>query len=136
MPVKVVKNVQYTETLQHDTVKVESNTMYKGNQKVLTKGEDGEAYVTAEVTYVNGYEVGRTIISSVITKEPVTEKIAVGTLTPKPTSGAKISGNGKYAWPVAGGYISAYFGDGRGHKGVDIAAAAGTSILRLKAERL
>jgi len=128
MPVKVVKNVQYTETLQHDTVKVESNTMYKGNQKVLTKGEDGEAYVTAEVTYVNGYEVGRTIISSVITKEPVTEKIAVGTLTPKPTSGAKISGNGKYAWPVAGGYISAYFGDGRGHKGVDIAASAGTSI--------
>lgn len=128
MPVQVVKDVQYTETTDYETIEVENNSAYKGDKKVLVKGEEGETAVTAEVTYVNGYEVGRTIISSVVTKKPVTEKLSVGTLVPSPSKSTKLTGNGKYCWPVAGGYISAYMGDGRGHKGIDIAAPKGTSI--------
>ena len=133
MPVQVVKDVQYTDKLDYKTEKTETASLYKGNEKVVTKGQEGEASVTAEVTYMNGYEVGRTIVNTVVTKQPVTEKISVGTKDPQPTKGTTITGNGKYAWPVAGGYISAYMGDGRGHKGIDIAAPKGTSIFAAEA---
>lgn len=129
MPVQVIKDVQYTETLDYETEKVDNNSLYKGNEKVLVKGQEGEASITAEVTYVNGYEVGRTIVSTVVTKQPVNERISVGTKAPAPSKGSTtISGNGKYTWPAAGGYISAYMGDSRGHNGLDIAAPKGTSI--------
>lgn len=127
MQVQVVKDVQYTDTIDYETVKVDNNSLYKGNEKVLVEGKEGEATVTAEVTYMNGYEVGRTITNTVVTLEPVTKKLSIGTLTPKPTKGVTISGNGQYAWPVAGGYISQGFKNAN-HKGVDIAAKAGTSI--------
>lgn len=128
MSVEVVKDISYSRSIPYETLKVDNSSIYKGNEETLVDGKEGEEIVTAEVTTLNGREVGRTITSSTVTKEPVTEKIAVGTKTPKPTKGTTITGNGQYCWPVAGGYISAYMGDGRGHKGIDIAAPKGTSI--------
>ena len=128
MPVQVVKNIQYTDALDYETVKTDNDKLYKGSEKVLQKGEEGEANITAEVTYMNGYEVGRTVINTAVTKQPVTEKISVGTKILQPTKGLTITGNGQYAWPVAGGHVTSSFGGSRRHKGVDIAAPAGTSI--------
>lgn len=133
MSVKLVKEVVYTDPIKYSVEKIENNNVYKGAEEVLVEGENGEKTVKAEVTIVNGYEVGRTILSSNVTKEAVTEKISVGTKIPQPTRGVTISGNGQYAWPVGGGYISAHQGDGRGHKGIDIAASAGTAIFAAEA---
>lgn len=128
MSVRVTKDMEYDEVVDYETVKIDNNNNYKGVTETIVKGEEGEAHVKAEVEYVNGYEVGRTVKSRTITKQPVTEKLSVGTRNPKPATGTVISGNGIYCWPVAGGRISSYMGDGRGHKGIDIAAPKGTSI--------
>ncbi|MEG0615132.1 MAG: peptidoglycan DD-metalloendopeptidase family protein, partial [Oscillospiraceae bacterium] len=116
------------DDIKYDTVKVENSSAYKGTEKTLVKGEDGEALVTAEVTIVNGYEVGRNILRQDVIKQPVAEKISVGTMILSPAKGKVVSGSGSYGWPVAGGHITSGFGDGRGHKGVDIVAPKGTGI--------
>lgn len=133
LSVRVTKDVEYDEVVDYETVKIDNSNDYKGQTTTLVKGEEGEAHVKAEIEYVNGYEVGKTVKSRVITKQPVTEKLSVGTKTPKPAKGTVITGKGTYAWPVAGGRISAYMGDGRGHKGMDIAAPKGTSIFAAEA---
>ena len=63
---------------------------------------------------------------TVVTKEPVTEKVTVG--TKKVSSGASyITGSGRFIWPVPG-YRNCSRWYGGSHKGVDICAAAGTPI--------
>ncbi len=128
MSVNVVKEVEYTEAVPYDTETTESNLVYQGDKRIVVEGVEGEAIVLADVTTRNGVEVSRTVLEQTIIVEPVTEEIQIGTKTPAPISGVRIDGTGKYSWPVAGGYISAYMGDGRGHKGIDIAAPYGTSI--------
>lgn len=133
LSVVVTKELNYTEQVDYETEEVKNSNEYQGSRTVLVKGEEGEAEVVAEAEYIDGYEVGRTIISRVVTKEPVTQRVSVGTKTPKPIKGPVITGNGKYLWPVAGGYISSYFADtagrgGKSHKGLDIAAPYGTAI--------
>lgn len=128
MSVRVTKDVEYDEVVDYETVKIDNNNNYKGVTETIVKGQEGAAHVKAEVEYVNGYEVGKNVKSRVITKQPVTEKLSVGTKSPKPATGTVISGNGIYCYSVAGGRISSYMGDGRGHKGIDIAAPKGTSI--------
>lgn len=78
--------------------------MYKGDYKVLSKGVYGTADVVADVTYVNGEETERTVISSVTLTEPVTEQRAQGTKARPswyPT--------GSFRWPTSG-RITSYFG--------------------------
>jgi murein DD-endopeptidase MepM/ murein hydrolase activator NlpD len=101
--------------------------MYQGETKVTTKGKEGVELVEANVTYRDGKAVSRQILSRTVVTEPVTRVEVVGTKEPK-TMVATGGGSGTYFWPVAGGYISAYMGDGRGHKGLDIAAPYGTNI--------
>ena len=128
MSVNVVKEVEYTAPVPYDTVTSESDLVYQGDKRTVVEGVEGEAVILADVTTRNGIEVSRTVLEETIVVEPVTEEIQIGTKTPAPITGVRIDGTGKYSWPVAGGYISAYMGDGRGHKGIDIAAPYGTSI--------
>lgn len=69
----------YTQTIPFKTTQVNSASLPAGGQRVLTAGSDGEMLCTAQVTYVNGVETGRTILSSQVTKAPVDELVAVGT---------------------------------------------------------
>lgn len=132
MAVEVVKELSYSDVLPYETVKIEDNSQYKNIETVITKGQDGQRDVKAEVTYVNGYETGRVIISQNITKQPVTQKVSVGTKIPTPSRGGYSSGNTIYQWPLAGGYISSHFGETSGrskpHYALDIAAPNGTTI--------
>ena len=49
-----------------------------GTLKILTQGTEGEAQVHAQVTYVNGSETQREILSSTTLREPTTTVKAVG----------------------------------------------------------
>ena len=73
------KIVTETETIKHDTKTKTDSSMEIGKSRTETKGSDGEKTVTYEVKYVNGEEQSRNEISSVVTKEPVTEVKYVGT---------------------------------------------------------
>ena len=126
----VVRQERYVEDVMYDIEYTDSAYLYKGDYEVTSKGEYGAADVVANVTYVNGEEVERTVLSSVTLKEPVTEQRLQGTKE-RPTW----LPTGTFRWPTSG-RITSYFG-GRSspggigstnHKGIDIAAPKGTPV--------
>lgn len=128
LSVNVVKEIEYIENIPYETIKTETNNLYQGDKKTVKKGIYGEKRVLADVVLKDGIEVSRTILETEVLSAPVAAEVNIGTKPLAPIKGTYISGTGEYSWPVAGGYISAYMGDGRGHKGVDIAAPYGTTI--------
>lgn len=84
----------YTQTLAHDVKKVNDPSLPQGQTRVLTAGSDGELTCTAQVTYVNGVETGRTVLSSEVVTAPVDELVAVGTAPEKQVFGEVTIGDG------------------------------------------
>ena len=80
----------YTQTIPYEVTQLNDASLQEGRQQVLTAGSDGEMLVTAQVTYVNGVETSRTVVSSQVTKAPVNELVAVGT-APEEVSYGKLS---------------------------------------------
>ena len=97
----VVEEQTYTVAIPFETSKVEDHDMKKGSTKVKTAGVEGEKVCVDKVTYVNGVETARELISEEVTVEPVTEVIIVGTgknLVTKYPSGVEI-GDGTITLP-------------------------------------
>ena len=128
LSIRTIDKVSYNEEIPCPVEEVEDSSMYVGQTKVLTAGTPGEAYVTASVTYVNGYEEERTVLSSETLTEATTQVVAVGT-KPRP----KTMPTGTFKWPCSG-RISSYFGyrsifgTYSYHGGIDIATSYGTAI--------
>lgn len=126
----VVQQERYVDQVNYDIEYTNSADMYQGDYKITSKGEYGAADVVASVTYVNGTETERTILSSVTLKEPVTEQRLQGT---KERPSWYPTGN--FRWPTSG-RITSYFGGRKSpggigstnHKGIDIAGSYGTPI--------
>ena len=130
LTVKVTERQNYLEDINYDVNYVNDSSMYQGDERVISKGTYGSADIVADVTYVNGEEQERTVISSVTLTDPVAETRARGTKV-RPTWYP----TGSFRWPCSG-RITSYFGYRntgiRGatsnHKGIDIACARGTPI--------
>lgn len=69
----------YTSTIEHEVTYCADGTLPEGTEAVLIEGCDGQLTRTATVTYVNGQETGRVVLSEQVTMQPVTEVIAQGT---------------------------------------------------------
>ena len=126
--VQTVDNLTYTEAIECPVREVEDDSMYQGESKVLDAGIPGEALVTADVTYLNGVEKDRVVISSTTLREATEKVIAVGTKE-RPTWYP----TGSYIWPVYGTITSRFgyryiFGSTSYHSGLDIAVPYGTSV--------
>lgn len=128
LQVETTEEVVYSEVIDYQTVTTEDDDMYKGETEVDVAGVEGEKEVTALVTYKNGVAIKREILNEKVISEPVTKYQRQGTRETRTPVSTGSGGSGDYFWPVDGGYISAYQGDGRGHKGIDIAAPYGTPI--------
>lgn len=128
LQVETTEEVTYSEVIDYEIVTTDDDDMYKGETEVDVAGVEGEKEVTALVTYKNGIAVKREILSEKVISEPVTKYQRKGTRETRTPVSTGSGGSGDYFWPVDGGYISAYQGDGRGHKGIDIAAPYGTPI--------
>lgn len=124
----VTKNETYEVPIDYEIIRTEDDNLYKGEEKVDVKGVEGAALVNALVTYKNGIVISRNEQSRQVLSEPVAKEVRVGTRPTTTEVSTGSGGSGDYFWPVGGGYISAYKGDGRGHKGIDIAAPYGTPI--------
>ncbi len=129
IPIQYIRELETTSFIDYETIEVETSEINLGRSELLVKGSRGEKQNKIEVTYIDGVERSRKTLSSVITKEPTVEQIGIGTYTAKPASSDTVlTGSGKFAWPVDGGFISDPFISDRNHKGMDIAAPAGTDI--------
>lgn len=68
----------YTAALPHGVSYCSDASIPEGMEEVLTEGRDGELLCTARITYVNGREVQRTVLSETVTRNPVEEIVGVG----------------------------------------------------------
>lgn len=129
LPIQYTREVQSISLVDFDTIEVETSSLNLGKKELLVKGQKGERTNNVEVVYVDGIERERHVINSVITKQPVTQQIGIGTYSARPASSdTLLYGTGEFSWPIDGGYISDTFISDRNHKGIDIAAPAGTNI--------
>ncbi|MEH2940256.1 M23 family metallopeptidase [Lawsonibacter sp. JLR.KK007] len=129
LSVLTTEHVTYLEAIPCPVEEVKDDSMYVGDSKILTQGEEGEAEIQADVVYINGYEQERTVTDSLTLREPTTTVKAVGTKE-KPKTASK----GNYIWPTSSHRINSYFG-GRTifgsysyHSGIDIHATYGEAI--------
>lgn len=127
--VQVTRTIQYETSIPYETKTVEDSSQYTGYEKVKTKGKEGTQLVTADVTYVDGIEQSRAIVSAETVQEPVTKVIVVGTKKqPKPTYTPEGNGlaTGRFIWPApyTRNITSPYGKRGSGfHRGIDICAS-------------
>lgn len=75
----ITRQESYTTTVPHETTGCNDPNMPEGTWEVLIRGVDGELSCTAEVTYINGKETARRVLTQTQTIAPVTEVIAWGT---------------------------------------------------------
>lgn len=129
LPIQYVRELNVTDFLDYETVEIETSSLTVGKKARLVKGEMGEKVSRVEITYINGIEHSRKVLSSKVTKQPVVEQIGVGTFSARPDDpNTLLTGTGEFGWPVNGGWISDVYISDRNHKGLDIAADMGTEI--------
>lgn len=129
LPIQYIREINVTDFLDYETVQIETSSLSVGKKARLVKGELGEKTSKVEVTYVNGTEHSRKVLSSKVTKQPVVEQIGIGTFAARPDDpNVILTGTGEFSWPVNGGWISDTFISDRNHCGLDIAADMGTEI--------
>lgn len=125
LQVKVIKTIEYTAQIDYQTQTIYNDKMYVTESKVKTKGREGSQVVKAEITYVDGVESGRAVLSRTVTKQPVTRVVERGTKKVTSQSGGTVvQGDGvttgSMLWPVPSCHNMSrgYF---RGHYALDIA---------------
>ena len=129
LSVQTTEHVTYTEPIQCPVEEVADSSMYKGDSKILTQGEEGEARVEADITYINGRERERDVTGTTTLREPTTTVKAVGTKE-RPKTASK----GYFIWPTSSHRINSHFGSRyifgsyAYHSGLDIHATYGEGI--------
>jgi len=116
----------YVEEIPFQTLIEYDDSMYTNTSKMKSAGINGAADVVADVTYVNGQETAREVLSYSVTADPVSAVKLVGT-----KERPRYMATGKFIKPSNGRYSSGYgyrpnLGDK--HTGVDFAGATGTNI--------
>lgn len=113
--------------ISFETVYNNSSAHYEGTKVVKTEGENGERTLKYEVTYTDGVETDRQLLSDTVTKKAVNKVVLLG--TKKSTAST-----GSYRWPlssvtVTSSYGNRYLNGKYGfHLGVDLRASSGTNV--------
>ena len=123
LSVKRIVRSTYTEYIDYKTTYIETKDLYEGFEQVRTKGVKGEKEIIADISYLDGVEVDREIISTTTVKQPSDEVVLRGTAKMPTASGSGVPSDFGLVWPTSGKnmYVSSYWGSGRNHKAIDIA---------------
>lgn len=117
--------VPFTSTVQ------KTDEQIYGYEEVTVQGVSGVNRITQDVVLIDGQEQSRTDVSTEVIVAPVNEVVVKGTAKTLASAKQKqVAHSAGFIFPVPSGTwrVSSYYGDGRGHKGVDICAKSGTSI--------
>lgn len=137
LAVTVTRKEIYDEATDFETEYIDDPQHYQGSSTIIQDGVKGTDRVTADVSYINGVETRRKVLSRMTVTDPVTQIIALGTKDLPSGVVANIPDNmpvGQFLWPVGGsdgGEISEMmygYGGYYNHGGVDIRAPYGTPI--------
>lgn len=125
LTVRLIEKAKVQEEMPFEVTYTESKTMYKGDEKVVKPGKNGERIVVANVIRENGSVVGREILSQTVLENPVAKVVQKGTKA-KPATAP----TGKFAKPINRGSFSSDFGIrwGRRHTGVDVSTQPGAPV--------
>ena len=74
----LIRQETYSATVPHEITYCTDFSLPAGTEETVMEGRDGELLYTAQVTYVNGQETNREILSEKQTIAPVSEIIAQG----------------------------------------------------------
>jgi len=131
LQVKTVSTVVTNISVPHKTKKISTSKQPVGYYEVTVEGQSGVNRKTESVESVNGVETSRVELSYEVVTNVIDEVVTVGVASNKLTAAqnAAVSSAG-FICPLQKGSfkISAYYGDGRNHKGMDLAANRGVSI--------
>lgn len=136
LAVTITRKEVYEASTDFETEYIDDPTHYQGSSTIIQDGEYGKERVTADVSYINGIETRRKVLSRVTLSDPVTQIVALGTKQLPVGVTAEIPENmpvGQLLWPVGGdgGLISEMmygYGGYYNHSGIDIVAPYGTPI--------
>ncbi|MCX5069356.1 G5 domain-containing protein [Micromonospora lupini] len=78
-PVVRVSTVTERAAIRHGERTVKDASLAEGKRVVRTRGIDGVRTLTYRVTTTDGVQTGKKLVTSTVTKQPVTEVVAVGT---------------------------------------------------------
>ena len=124
LTIKTVKEVAYEEDIPFSVTYRDDPTEYMGATKDVSEGVNGKRKVTALISYVNGKEQSREILTQETITEPVNKVVARGTKALPPAESS-----GRFLLPVTG-RVTEIWGSSS-HSGgcaVDIANRTGTPI--------
>lgn len=81
----VVKVTTATEraTIRYGERTVKDSSLAEGKRVVRTRGVNGVRTLTYQVTTTDGVQTSKKLVTSVVTKKPVTQVVAVGTKKPQ-----------------------------------------------------
>lgn len=94
---KTVVTEKYSEIISCETEYIESDELYIGETLVVSEGEDGIAENEYEVSYADGVEISRELVSSVIISSPKNRVELIGTKAYPSTEPT-----GAFMWPILG----------------------------------
>ncbi len=136
LEVKTLSTVTTDVETAYKTKTVKNSKQYVGYTKVISAGVKGVTRNVDEVETINGKEISKTLISSQVISEPQERVVEKGTKSAysSATERAEATSAG-FIRPMNKGdvkKITAYWGDGRGHKGIDLAGDTGRAIFAAK----
>lgn len=79
VPVVQVTTVTEQATIRYGERTVKDSSLAEGKRVVRTKGVNGVRTLTYEVTTTDGVRTAKKLVKSAVTKQPVTQVVAVGT---------------------------------------------------------
>ncbi|WP_430503367.1 G5 domain-containing protein [Micromonospora trifolii] len=83
VPVVQVTTVTERATVRYGERTVKDSSLAEGKRVVRTKGVNGVRTLTYEVTTTDGVRTAKKLVKSAVTKQPVTQVVAVGTKKPQ-----------------------------------------------------